>query len=207
MVNFIGSFCPRQFLWDFLRTRKIYLFLKFYDLFKVQFRRMFMTAIDFLMVHFRRTQKIEGNCVQWLYGIQLLWNLHIIICLLRSKMYRNFQEKEELTSGTITAIPFAFLICRIPSNADDVFLSILHLRKRSIQALRICMQILLFFKRDEIERIADFKGDNAQVDLTLIASQIVCFGHIYNKVELQKKDFFCFARNLLIYWTKSTKRP
>ena len=58
--------------------------------------------------------------------------------------------------------------------------------KRSIQALRICMQILLFFERDEIERIADFKGDNAQVDLKLIASQIVCFGHIYNKVELQK---------------------
>lgn len=60
---------------------------------------------------------------------------------------QTFQEKRRKPFGETSHVSyyfiFYFLICKIPSNADDVFLCIftLHLRKCSIQALKILLNI------------------------------------------------------------------
>lgn len=128
----------------------------FYGLFGAQFRSHLTSAIDFLMVQFRprRTRSEKWNqCRRLLWAPIIvkasLSNLHFEkLSFTIANVPQASRKKKNAIWAAVHACSvlylrtfsfFAFLICKIPSNADDVLLCTftLHLRKCSIQALRI----------------------------------------------------------------------
>lgn len=136
----------------------------FYGLFGAQFRSHLTSAIDFLMVQFRprRTHSKKWNQSRWVLWAPIivkasLSNLHFEkLSFTIANVPQASRKKKKAIWAAVQAFNVlylrtfsffsAFLICEILLNADDVHLCTftLHLRKCSIQALRIrfalCMQ-------------------------------------------------------------------
>lgn len=213
MVNFIGSvfsfrtfhFVAGSVLWLF-SCKRLFVSGNFMIYLECNFRRMFITAIDFLMSIFGPFSKDSSFGESRKLRLMALW-VPIIVKFaffhlgftIPKWMYRNFQEKEEFASWTNEILLFSSNLqnsfeCRWCVSFSFYTCANVPFKHCKFSCRYCCLNW------GESYELQMQKVTTAQVDLTQIASQIVCCT-VYGKVWIDDSFLFLVEKSLCKYFT------